>query len=85
MRAACTFKCMWLIPWRVGAVCVWCVLRWYSHVDAILLQNRVVCAFSARMVRPAEAFYSTVTEEFLHSANLDEFMSGLKARVGPAW
>lgn len=59
--------------------------RWYSMVDEILLQNRVVEAFSARMVRPAENFYNTVTEEFLTHATMEEFMAALKLRVGPAW
>lgn len=59
--------------------------RWYSMVDEILLQNRVVEAFSARMMRPAETFFTTITEEFLTHATLEEFMAALKIRVGPAW
>jgi len=59
--------------------------KWYQRVDEILLQNRVVQAFSARITRPAESFYQTVAEEYIAHADLDHFMAALKYRVGPAW
>ena len=58
--------------------------RWYARVDSILLQNRVFVALS-QVTRPAEAFYSCITEEFVSHDDVGEFMSALKTRVGPAW
>jgi hypothetical protein len=60
--------------------------HWYSKVDEILLQNSVVRSFTAKMIRPAEVFYNTITEEFLsNGANQEQFLLHLKQRVGPAW
>lgn len=58
--------------------------RWYARVDSILLQNRVFVALS-QVTRPAEAFYSCITEEFVSHDDVGEFMTALKTRVGPAW
>ena len=59
--------------------------RWYAAVDSILMQNSILLAFTHHLLHPAEAFFNTVTEEFLSHQSQDEFLSALEARVGPAW
>lgn len=59
--------------------------QWYARVDEILQSNRMVQALNTRMIRPAEYFYTTVTEEFVTNANWDDFLLALKTKLGEAW
>ena len=38
--------------------------RWYGRVDEILRQNAFIKTIESKLVKPAEIFYNTITEEF---------------------
>lgn len=60
--------------------------RWYGAVDEILLQNALVKSFTANVIKPADCFFNTITEEFVsHGGNQEEFLFSLQQRVGSAW
>lgn len=59
--------------------------RWFSKADEILLQNAFVQTIAQKVVRPAEMFYNTVTEEFPKHTSYESFVAALRIRIGPAW